>query len=86
MSLTEEQRAARIAQLTTEITNYTAAIEKATLSQSYAAPGRSKTMANLETLVKLRDKAQAEKNALENETTNPGSGGIQFVVGVPRDH
>lgn len=84
--MTSEQRTARIAQLTTEITNYSSAIEKATLSQSYSSFSKSKTMADLETLVKLRDKAQSEKNQLENDAANVDNSGIQFVQAVPRDY
>lgn len=84
--MTDEQRTARIAQLTTDIANYNAAIAKATEAQSYQVLGRGKTMTSLETLVKLRDKAQAEKNELENETNGQGNGGVQFVLAVPRDY
>lgn len=82
--MTDEQRTARIAQLTIDIANYNASIESTTKAQSYSAVNRSKTMPSLESLVRLRDKAQAEKNELENESTT--SSGIKTVLAVPRDY
>lgn len=84
--MTDAQRTARIAQLTIEITNYNKSIENATSAQSYSSFSKSKTMTPLDTLVKLRDKAQAEKNQLENDAANVGNSGIQFVQAVPRDY
>lgn len=84
--MTDAQRTARIEQLAIEITNYNTAISNATLAQSYSSFSKSKTMAGLETLVKLRDKAQAEKNQLENDAANVDNSGIQFVQATPRDY
>ena len=53
------------------------AISKALDAQSYGIQGRSKTMANLETLEKMKDKYEKEIAILE------GTGGSRIVVGIP---